>query len=727
MTGKATQTRVIKVVMDNKASAETKKISRDVAQLNKNVKKTSKSMSSMNGILGQARTAFAGLAAAMGVREIIRSADAFQLVKDRIRALWGEGVDAEETLTKIHKVAKDTNAPLETLADGFARISLSAKGMGLSVDDTARGVKSLQQTLRLSGASVAEVNSVYLQFSQAMGLSRLQGQELRAVMLGNAKLAGLLAEEFNTTRGALRDLGEKGLLDTARIFQMLIDKGGELDEQASKLKVTFGQAMIKAFDAFRVQIDRLNVAIGGSQGFAKAVDVMTKNMDVMAGVISGIVAGGLFYKIAYGINAMTAAMVKASATAFFAFLVSPAGLIAAGAAIVGAIAALTTFANMQEKAATKSIDHLLKEERLTVRLDIATKNYQNRIAMLKKMNKRDTNYAGEANKLVMDRVLIKSLETKLKLQKGANAEARKGNKIKPQTSKALTDMQKLNATLDERNKITKSYLLLSMSMDLAEIDKKFKADKMSGLEYNNQLIKINEEYRKMLLEMEAIANKDNVFYGIKRGAEEYVKSVGAVAEETAKVTTQAFGHLEDNLMEFIKKGKFEFSKFAQAIMDDITRMVIRMSIIKPLAGAISGGISGSSGGNTGDPNGIYTQAKGGAWNNGKVIPFAGGGVVTSPTYFGMSGSKTGLMGEAGPEAILPLSRGPGGKLGVSGTGTVVNVINNSSAETETQETTKSDGTKQIDVYIVNKVGEAIGEGRFDKSFQQLYGMQRRGS
>jgi hypothetical protein len=48
----------------------------------------------------------------------------------------------------------------------------------------------------------------------------------------------------------------------------------------------------------------------------------------------------------------------------------------------------------------------------------------------------------------------------------------------------------------------------------------------------------------------------------------------------------------------------------------------------------------------------------------KVVPFARGGVVASPTLFGMAGGATGLMGEAGPEAILPLRRGPGGRLGV---------------------------------------------------------------
>jgi hypothetical protein len=71
-------------------------------------------------------------------------------------------------------------------------------------------------------------------------------------------------------------------------------------------------------------------------------------------------------------------------------------------------------------------------------------------------------------------------------------------------------------------------------------------------------------------------------------------------------------------------------------------------------------------------------ADGGAFSGGsEVKAYANGGVVGGPTYFPMSGGKTGLMGEAGPEAIMPLKRGSNGKLGVSvegGSGSVV--VNN---------------------------------------------------
>ncbi len=64
---------------------------------------------------------------------------------------------------------------------------------------------------------------------------------------------------------------------------------------------------------------------------------------------------------------------------------------------------------------------------------------------------------------------------------------------------------------------------------------------------------------------------------------------------------------------------------------------------------------------------LFPFADGGAFSQGRVIPFANGGIVNGPTPFPMRGA-TGLMGEAGPEAIMPLARGPDGKLGVRGAG-----------------------------------------------------------
>jgi len=95
-------------------------------------------------------------------------------------------------------------------------------------------------------------------------------------------------------------------------------------------------------------------------------------------------------------------------------------------------------------------------------------------------------------------------------------------------------------------------------------------------------------------------------------------------------------------------------------MADTAFNIAMKPIEQALSGAIAGGMSGML-------SGAMPFARGGIVAEGRVTPFAKGGVVTAPTYFPMRGA-TGLMGEAGPEAIMPLRRGADGRLGVAADG-----------------------------------------------------------
>lgn len=91
---------------------------------------------------------------------------------------------------------------------------------------------------------------------------------------------------------------------------------------------------------------------------------------------------------------------------------------------------------------------------------------------------------------------------------------------------------------------------------------------------------------------------------------------------------------------------------------------------------------------------------------GRVRPFASGGVVAAPTYFPMSGG-TGLMGEAGPEAILPLARGADGRLGVRTGGSAAGAM----AVTFNIATPDTDGFRRSEARLTAMVARAVGRGR----------------
>lgn len=108
---------------------------------------------------------------------------------------------------------------------------------------------------------------------------------------------------------------------------------------------------------------------------------------------------------------------------------------------------------------------------------------------------------------------------------------------------------------------------------------------------------------------------------------------------------------------------------AKSMIDSVYSVAMR-PVQQAVGGYIASGINSVV-------SGLMPFAEGGAFSAGRVMPFAKGGVVTAATQFPMRGG-TGLMGEAGPEAIMPLARGADGRLGVqaAGGGQAVTVVMN---------------------------------------------------
>jgi len=102
----------------------------------------------------------------------------------------------------------------------------------------------------------------------------------------------------------------------------------------------------------------------------------------------------------------------------------------------------------------------------------------------------------------------------------------------------------------------------------------------------------------------------------------------------------------------------------RSLSDTIDTLALSLSRIainaafKPLEQGLGQAFSGLISG------GSFAFANGGVIKGGLPVPFASGGVIASPVAFPLGGDRTGIAGERGPEAIMPLSRGPDGRLGV---------------------------------------------------------------
>jgi phage-related minor tail protein len=156
----------------------------------------------------------------------------------------------------------------------------------------------------------------------------------------------------------------------------------------------------------------------------------------------------------------------------------------------------------------------------------------------------------------------------------------------------------------------------------------------------------------------------------------------------AKAMTQAFATS-------VISGK-QFDEVLKSLtlkMSDLALKAAFKPVESALPGLLQGLLSGLSGG-------------GGAALRGasSIKPFAAGGVIGTPSYFPMMNGGIGLAGEAGPEAIMPLARGPDGRLGVAGQG-------GGNSITVQIATPDLDSFRRSESYITGQIARAVARGQ----------------
>jgi lambda family phage tail tape measure protein len=166
--------------------------------------------------------------------------------------------------------------------------------------------------------------------------------------------------------------------------------------------------------------------------------------------------------------------------------------------------------------------------------------------------------------------------------------------------------------------------------------------------------------------------------GAQEGLKNYLDDSRNVFKQTEGLVTDAFGGMEDALVNFIKTGKLSFGDLANTIVADLARMQVKALETKLFdAAGGANGIGSFLGMFSGDSMAGYSgefsnlaldvgnvSAKGNVFASGQIQKFSKGGTFTNSVVDQPTLAPTSLFGEAGPEAIMPLMRGSDGSLGV---------------------------------------------------------------
>lgn len=766
----ATQTRRISISVDTKGSQELKAIADQLGGLNQ----TTKTLAGSLNFLQSAAAAFIG---GLGIKQLADFSDEIQNLNNRLLGLTGSQAEATRLTAQIAQTSRETNSPLAATSELYLKMSLALKDAHLSGKSLDDITKTLVNSFRLSGTSAQEAYGATNNLALAFQLGGLKGRELRAVLRENQVLAQALKKEFG---GNLFSAAQDGFITVSKVAEVLFKNMDNINGRAKEMTATFSQSATKALDAFKLKVFEINQALGASGGFASVMDLVVQNMGSII-TVGTVIAATTLPAIITGVISLAGALTS----------LTPAAAILTGGIAVGLAGVVAAFGNSND------IGDLITQMQVGfARLegivdDVIAKFYEllvsfhtligntaqgfDKLAAASRAAAKD-NYA-HAQALEIEHDALKALADQQ--AKTAEAAARHASDIQKLNDAFVPDLTptqllaQLNAqfragTIDvaqyndklqqvdvkaaalkfrDGKEDLEKFNIAARNKSVYELNQDLRVGTIGFQEYdasirNIKLDKLNEDlnagrisvedYNKSLAGVSAQYSTGGAF---RTGLQDYLSAIGSTTQQVAGLITNTFKNVENALFDFIKKGTFSFAQFTQTILDDLLRIIIRMSIISPIATGLLGAFTPTAAANTTPGAGIVANgatptvnAAGNIYDRG-LVKFAAGGVVTTPTHFGFGNGQAGLMGEAGPEAIIPLSRGSGGDLGVKAsiTPVTINVINQSGNQVEQTATTGPNGEKQIEILVTNKVLQGIATGKYDKVMKNSFGLNRKGT
>lgn len=244
---------------------------------------------SSQGISNALRASAASIAAGVSVAAITRLADSYTSMQNRLRVTGLEAEGLAYQFDRLNQVADDSRSPLEGVVGVYSRLRIATEGLGFTNAEVTRTTEILTKALRASGATAQEASAALLQFGQGVGSGALQGDELRSIRENAPLVARAIADEFNTTVGGLKKLGEEGKLTSERVVRAVLASGQAIDAAWQKTDATVGDALTNLQNRMVRYIGETDKSLGATKRFVAAVGLIADNIDKIVPSLSLLV------------------------------------------------------------------------------------------------------------------------------------------------------------------------------------------------------------------------------------------------------------------------------------------------------------------------------------------------------------------------------------------------------------------------------------------------------
>ena len=665
-------------------------------------------------------------ASAFSVTELVRYSDTFKAMQGRLGLVTNGLMDMKVVQAGLLDVANRTRQPLADITNLYSRLVQFVPEGERGMYDFMGVVESVSSALAITGEASLSAQAALVQFTQAIGTNfQAAGQELRSLQEQAPRLTKALVDALGGGTKSLQTLKEEGKLTRESVLKALSgtsEAGRKLREEMAKIPVTIGQAFTKLDNAFLNFIGTNDNMQAGISSVTQLVTLLASNFDKVAkvAILAGTAIGVKFLApilstnialIATGVDA-TIATVGLGRLAFGSTSASLAmtGLLGAtralnlalytfggpiGIAAIAVVTALTLHTNKADEAETKYIKSLQQ----------ISNNFID-------FNKKSS----EAKKAAI-----------ADSQARVDAIKKEVLALRPLIDEYINLAK--NASVFTKMKLGALEILGKMGIgeSPSEMLERLKAGQKSWIEGQRSIAdklkpatKAIEEQSDSVKELDRLYEKyQYIIEGVTKGQEKYGDAQEALAKlhkngritqeqmtealKTYKMELDGTTKMSKNAAESMQSyfADFLFDPFKDGLdgmltsFGDVIKKMLAEAEAARLAKALFGDlVEGGTG------KGIVGSTLTDFFSNFSGM-FANGGRIGSGEW--------GIVGENGPEIAVGGTSGktiiPQSKISGSGSGIVVNVINNGNSSVSTKPGTNG---ADLDVIIDNKVAKLIG-------------------
>jgi len=635
----------INIIVDPSKSATGNK------QVQDHLQKTSEHADSLRESITHA---FEFIGIGFGIRELIRLTDEFTTAQNRLRSIIEDERRVTEVSERLGRVADEARVNNDELVGTFVRLSNATKNLGVSQEEVIDFTEVMTKAMVSSGVEGGRAMNI-LSYGLSQGVIR--GRELRVFMMQMPAVAELLAKGLGTTTDQLKALGDEGKISAKAFLDAFKSMRVEVDERFGRVVPSVSSAIVVLKNNFQGLVG----SVGGlTSGLIAVINVVSSFTKMLSGGLSKAHEAGK--TVIAMTSSLTVAMIALKASNPYIALAAAGGSLLL---MINRMNEATRGLTEQSVRLTKFAEigvQIIRLQKLVDDLEGRKVQTSGTIAMIARYRAEIDALQGKMDSFDKAKINYNAtVEETLQNLKDENFLLQLNNRDREIERKLLEEEKKLKKTtgVDMSREDTQRYqtqLLRNRSLReqdeiLTRVREPLQRLKIEEDAYNAALrtgkIRTDEmrlaaqqhedAMRKLQL---AIDQADNsISGGFAAGLDEINVKIHDVNGTISQGLVGAFDTAEKSLVSFVRTGKFSIKDFANSMLDEIAKVLVKLLELQ-----IMEAITGTGGGGM-----LYTAAGGGSATLVTPGARAGGGDVDA--------GKPCLVGEEGPEIFAPAGSG----------------------------------------------------------------------